>query len=100
MSNPHINELRTELLATLRDLRNRTNPMEPDRARAVAQVAGVLVDSARVEVEYIKVTGQDNSNFIDCLKAPEAVAAITNAPNGSNIDRSQAGVVRHILGDD
>lgn len=100
MSNPHINELRTELLATLRDLRNRHAPMEPDRARAVAQVAAVLVDSARVEVEYIKVTGQDNSNFIDCLKAPEAVAAITNAPNGSNIDRSQAGVVRHILGDD
>ena len=100
MSNPHINELRTELLATLRDLRNRTNPMEPDRARAVAQVAAVLVDSARVEVEYIKVTGQDNSNFIDCLKAPEAVAAITNAPGGGMVDRSHAGVVRHSMGDD
>ena len=99
MSNPHINDLRTELLATLRDLRNRTNPMEPDRARAVAQVAGVLVDSARVEVEYIKVTGQDNSNFIDGLKAPEAMAAITAAPNGTMIDRSQAGVVRHMLVD-
>ena len=100
MSNPHINELRTELLATLRDLRNRTNPMEPDRARAVAQVAAVLVDSARVEVEYIKVTGQDNSNFIDCLKAPEAMSAITNAPGGGMVDRSQAGVVRHSMGDD
>lgn len=100
MSNPHINELRTELLATLRDLRSRTNPMEPDRARAVAQVASVLVDSARVEVEYIKITGQDTSNFIDGLKAPSAVAAITNAPNGAIIDRSQAGVVRHTLGID
>ena len=38
MSNPHINELRTELLATLRDLRNRHAPMEPDRARAVASL--------------------------------------------------------------
>lgn len=99
MSNPHINDLRTELLATLRDLRNRTNPMEPDRARAVAQVAGVLIDSARVEVEYIKVTGQDTSNFIDGLKAPAAMAAIANAPNGTMIDRSQAGVVRHMLVD-
>jgi hypothetical protein len=98
MSNPHINELRIELLATLRDLRDRTNPMEPDRARAVAQVASVLVDSARVEVEYIKITGQDTSNFIDCLKAPEAVAAITNAPT-TTIDRSEAGVVRYTLGD-
>ena len=100
MSNPHINELRTELLATLRDLRNRHAPMEPDRARAVAQVAAVLVDSARVEVEYIKVTGQDTSNFIDCLKAPAAVAAITNAPGGGMVDRSHAGVVRHSMGDD
>ena len=100
MSNPHISELRTELLATLRDLRNRTNPMEPDRARAGAQVAGVLVDSARVEVEYIKVTGQDTSNFIDGLKAPAAVAAITNAPGGGMVDRSHAGVVRHSMGDD
>lgn len=74
MTNPHINTLRTELLATLADLRNRQNPMEPDRA--IAQVASVLVDSAKVEVDYIKATGQDNSNFIDGLKAPEAVARI------------------------
>ena len=76
MSNPHINTLRAELLATLADLRNRDNPMEPDRARAIAQVASVLVDSAKVEVDYIKATGQDNSNFIDGLKAPDTLAAI------------------------
>lgn len=80
MSNPHINTLRTELLATLADLRNRQNPMEPDRARAIAQVASVLVDSAKVEVDYIKATGQDNSSFIDGLKAPEAVARIEDGP--------------------
>ena len=95
----HISELRTELLATLRDLRNRNNPMEPDRARAVAQVASVIVDTARVEVDYIKATGQDTSNFIDCLKAPAALAAITNAPTGT-VDRSTPGVTRHRMGDD
>ena len=78
MSNPHISELRTELLATLRDLRNRTNPMEPDRARALAQVAGVLVDSARVEVEYIKATGQETSHFIDDMRTPSPTP--TQAP--------------------
>jgi hypothetical protein len=50
--------------------------MEPDRARAIAQVAGVLVDSARVEVDYIRATGQDVSNFIDGMKAPETVARL------------------------
>lgn len=80
MTTPHINTLRTELLATLADLRNRDTPMEPDRARAIAQVASVLVDSAKVEVDYIKATNQDTSSFIDGLKAPEAVAAIEGGP--------------------
>ena len=79
MSNPHINTLRTELLNTLADLRNREQPMEPDRARAIAQVASVLVDTARVEVDYLKATGQDNSDFIDGMKAPGVQEAIVIA---------------------
>ena len=80
---PHINELREQLLATLADLRNRENPMEPDRARALAQVAGVLVDSARVEVDYIKATGQDSSSFLTVtpsLAGPDT----TTRPGDSN----------------
>lgn len=70
MTTPHINTLREHLMETLASLRDRENPMEPDRARAVAQVASVLVDTARVEVDYIKATKQDVSNFIDGMKAP------------------------------
>lgn len=66
----HISDLREHLMQTLESLRNRSNPMEPDRARAIATVAGVLVDTARVEVDYIRATGQDTSNFIDSLKTP------------------------------
>jgi hypothetical protein len=65
MSTPHINELRKHLLDTLADLRNRETPMEPDRARAVAQVATVLVDSAKVEVEFLKATGQERAGFFE-----------------------------------
>ena len=64
MTAPHINILREHLMETLVSLRNRENPMEPDRARAIGQVAGVLVDTARVEVEFIKATGSDGSGFI------------------------------------
>jgi len=77
MSAPHMNQLRQHLLDTLADLRRTDAPMEPDRARAVAQVAGVLVDTARVEVDYLKATGQDVSNFIDGLKAPSAAPGVT-----------------------
>ena len=73
MTTPHINTLREHLMETLASLRDRTNPMEPDRARAVAQVASVLVDSAKVEVDYLRATGQDNSNFIDGMKSPPQI---------------------------
>ena len=56
--------VRSHLMDTLADLRNADNPMEVDRARAIAQVAGVLVDSARVEVEFIKATDSEGSGFI------------------------------------
>jgi hypothetical protein len=72
---PHITQLREHLLQTLSSLRDRNNPMEPDRARAVAQVASVLVDTAKVEVDYIKVTGAPKSDFIEqpaSLPAPSA----------------------------
>lgn len=77
---------------------SRITPMEPDRARAVAQVASVMVDTARVEVEYLKVTKQDCSSFIDGLKAPEAISAINKAPGGGTIDHSKPGVVRNSMG--
>ena len=79
MTAPHINQLRQHLLATLADLRNRENPMEPDRARAVAQVASVLVDSAKVEVDYLRVTNQDRAGFL------EEPAQITTDASGAGL---------------
>lgn len=65
MSNPHINQVRQSLLDTLTDLRNKEAPMDIERAKAVATVASVLVDTAKVENEYLKITGQDRSGFIE-----------------------------------
>lgn len=65
MTTPHITQVRQSLLDTLADLRNRENPMDVDRARAVSQVASVLVDTAKVEIDYIKATGADRSDFLE-----------------------------------
>lgn len=65
MRNPHIDQVRQSLLDTLTDLRNKEQPMDIERAKAVAQVASVLVDTAKVENEYLKITGQDNSKFLE-----------------------------------
>jgi hypothetical protein len=76
---PHIGAMRAHLMATLADLRNREHPMEPDRARAVASVASVLVDSAKVEVDYLRATKQEHSEFL--LPPPKAsLVTIPNTP--------------------
>ena len=68
MSRTHIDEVRAALMGTLNDLRDKDKPMDVDRARAIAQVATVLVDSARVENDYLKITGQDRSQFLEASK--------------------------------
>jgi hypothetical protein len=85
MSNntPHISNVRQALLDTLADLRNRDNPMDIDRAKAVAQVAAVLVDTARVEVDFLRVTHQDRSTFMGEAETP-ALPAPEGTPTAHN----------------
>lgn len=52
-----ITDLRNHLFETLELLKDKDEPMELDRARAVADVSRVIVDTAKVEVEFLKVTG-------------------------------------------
>lgn len=81
MSTSHINELREHLMETLASLRDRDNPMEPDRARAIGQVASVLIDSARVEVDYIKATGAGLSDFLEGAPSVPKIGAGPTAHN-------------------
>lgn len=91
----HINELREHLMETLAGLRDRYNPMEPDRARAVAQVASVLVDTAKVEVEFLKATHGDRSDFLG--KQEEDLPALPNNSNTPTAHNPFPTVVRHRL---
>lgn len=75
MSTPHITQLREHLMQTLASLRDRENPMDPDRARAIGHVAGVLIDSAKVEVDYIKATGSERSDFLEVTPQSPALPA-------------------------
>jgi len=81
----HIEDVRAILMDTLKDLRDRQNPMELDRARAVRDVATALIDTARVENEYLKITDGDRSEFIGLPDMPRAL------PNGIT------GITRHRL---
>lgn len=52
-----IEDLRNHLFATLEALQDKDKPMEIERARAIADVAKVVVESAKVEVDFLRVTG-------------------------------------------
>ena len=53
-------DLRDHLFATLEALRDPDKPMELDRAKAIADVGKVIVDSAKVEAEFVKVLGRNS----------------------------------------
>lgn len=60
-----ISDLRDHLFETLEALRDESKPMELERAKAVADVAKVIVESAKVEVAMLRVTGGlDGTGFI------------------------------------
>lgn len=60
-------DLRNHLFATLEALQDLDNPMDIDRAKAIADIGKVLVDSAKVEVAFIVATdGQaSTTGFIE-----------------------------------
>lgn len=62
--NHTINDLRAHLFATLERLRDEENPMAIERAKAVSDVAQTIINSAKVEVDHQRITGQSGSGFI------------------------------------
>jgi len=60
-----IEDLRNHLFATLEALQDEDKPMELGRAKAISSVAQTLINSAKVEVEFLKTTGSKyGSGFI------------------------------------
>ena len=50
-------DLRDHLFETLEALRDETNPMDLERAKTIAGVAQVLINSAKLEVDLVKAVG-------------------------------------------
>ena len=71
-----IEDLRNHLFETLEQLKDPDHPMDLDRARAVADVARKIIDSAKVEVDFLRVTGQvAGSGFIPADRQLQAAPA-------------------------
>lgn len=58
-----IDDLRSVLFETLQQVKNGAMPL--DKARAINELGKTLVDTARVEVDYLRATGGTESPFIE-----------------------------------
>lgn len=93
MTGNTITDLRGHLFDTLRALKDPANPMDIERAKAVADVAQTIINSAKVEVEHLKIAGGKGSGFI-----PEA-SKNPALPDGTHVVDQKPGVTvtRHTL---
>lgn len=60
----NIKDLRIMLFTTLDRLLDKEDPMDAAQAKAVANLGRVIVDSAKTEVDVMKLLGGTGSGFI------------------------------------
>jgi hypothetical protein len=65
-----ISDLRDHLFATLESLRDEDKPMDLDRAKAVAEISQQIINSAKVECEFLEITGGFGTGFIPEIAPP------------------------------
>jgi hypothetical protein len=73
-----IADLRLELFKALRGLTDTDAPMDIERAKAVADIGQTIINSAKVEVDYLKTIGGGNSAFMEGLPEKPALPAGTS----------------------
>jgi hypothetical protein len=70
-----IDDLRNHLFAVLEGLMDPEKPISVEQARAVNQTAQSLIKCAKVEVDYLDVTGQDTASAFFKHTRPLALPA-------------------------
>lgn len=66
-----LTDLRNHLFETIERLKDKDEPMDLSRAHAISEVAQTIINSAKVEVQFIAAGGdeENQSGFFDERKA-------------------------------
>lgn len=71
-----ISDLRNHLFETLEALKDEEKPMELARAKAISEVAQTIINSAKVEIKFMEVSGEmETTDFFDALRLNEGAEA-------------------------
>ena len=82
MAKNKLKDLRDHLFETIEALKDDEKPMEIERAKAISGVAQALIASAKVELQFLELTGQESqSEFLSPPKSDRLLPA-ARKPNG------------------
>lgn len=84
MSTKSITDLREALFATLQGVKDGT--VDVEKAKAVNELGRTLIESAKVEVDYLRTAGGGESTYLD------------GAIGTGNLPVGVTGITRHRLG--
>ena len=59
-----IEDLREHLFDTIKALKDKKEPMDIARAKTIAAVAQVVISSAKVEVDFMRLRGDKGTGFV------------------------------------
>jgi hypothetical protein len=65
MKSNKIQDLRSHLFDVIENLKDPNSKMDIDKAKAISDIAQVIINSAKVEVDYMKNVGGLGSGFIE-----------------------------------
>jgi hypothetical protein len=97
MSENNINALRAELFETLRGVRS--GSVDIEKAKAVSELSQVIINTAKVEIDHMKLAGGSGSGFLASAPALSPPPKTTPTLNGSKTVTQEGGVTvtRHQL---
>ena len=58
MARNKLSDLRDHLFETIEALKDKDDPLDLGRAKTISDVAGKIIDTARVEVQFYKTAGE------------------------------------------
>lgn len=97
---PHISNIRTIMAEQLRALRS-ASPAELEselkRSKAVSELSQTMINSAKVEIDYLALTKQSSSAFLQINTKSSSPATPAPAPLGvvrNNADEEKPKVTR------
>jgi len=74
-----IKALRSALFETLNGLRNKQDPLDIERAKAINETAQTIINTAKVEVDFYRATGQNGGSEFLAPALPSPAGEETTA---------------------